>query len=168
MSLQLPAAEIITVPGAITSPSGYFCFIDKESFPVGILIPNSIAKSEHPFTASYKRASSPLLLQAHIQLAESDTLSSPSLSGAKIMFDKASPMAFLLPATGSTKAVIGECPTVVAIPSFPLKSSAITPTLFKGNCNVPTHCCLATLPPTQRSTLFVNQSLQATDSNCKT
>jgi hypothetical protein len=27
---------------------------------------------------------------------------------------------------------------------------------------------LATFPPTQRSTLFVNQSLQATASSCKT
>jgi hypothetical protein len=37
-----------------------------------------------------------------------------------------------------------------------LKSKAITPTLFKGNCNGPAHCCLATFHPTT-STLFVNQ-----------
>ena len=41
----------MTVPGAITSPSGYFCFIDKESFPVGILIPKAMAKSAHASTA---------------------------------------------------------------------------------------------------------------------
>ena len=52
ISLQLAAAEIITVPGAITSPSGYFCFMDKESFPVGTLMPRSIANSEMAFTAS--------------------------------------------------------------------------------------------------------------------
>ncbi|MNE26543.1 hypothetical protein D3C81_1093400 [compost metagenome] len=52
ISVQFPAAEIINVPGAITfSPFGYFCFIDKESFPVGILIPSAIAKSEQALTA---------------------------------------------------------------------------------------------------------------------
>src|SRR5690606_1602939 len=103
----------------MTSPSGYFCFIESESFPVGILIPNSIAKSEHPLTASYKRASSPLFLQGHIQFAENETLFKPPLRGAKTRFDRASPIEFLLPATGSIKAVSGECPIEVAIPSFP-------------------------------------------------
>jgi len=37
---------------------------------------------------------------------------------------------------------------------------------IRCNCISPAHCCLATLPPTQRSTLFVNQSLQATASSC--
>ena len=106
--LQLPAAEIITVPGAITSSFGYFCFIDKESFPVGILIPNSIANSEQPLTASYKRASSPSFLQAHIQFAESETECKLSFNGAQTKFDKASPIAFLEPATGSIKAAIDE------------------------------------------------------------
>src|SRR5690554_417115 len=108
MSLQFPAAEIITVPGAITSSFGYFCFIESESFPVGMLIPSSIAKSEQPFTASYNLASSPLLLQAHIQLAESETLFRPSLSGAKTIFDNDSAIALRLPATGSISAVSGE------------------------------------------------------------
>ena len=120
ISLQFPAAEIITVPGAITSSFGYFCFIDSESFPVGILISNSIAKSEHAFTASYKRASSPSFLQAHIQLADKETLFRLSFKGAKTIFDKASPIAFLLPAFGSISAEIGACPIEVAIPSLPL------------------------------------------------
>src|SRR5690554_3267100 len=107
MSLQFPAAEIITVPGAITSPSGYFCFIDNESLPVGILMPNSIAKSEQPLTAWYNRASSPLLLQGHIQFADKEIPLNPFFIGAKMMLESASPMAFLLPASGSTNAVIG-------------------------------------------------------------
>src|SRR5688572_24041259 len=105
---QFPAAEIITVPGAITSSLGYFCFIESESFPVGILIPNSIAKSEQPFTASYNLASSPSFLQAHIQLAESETDCILSFNGAHTKFDNASPIAVLEPATGSTNAEIGE------------------------------------------------------------
>ena len=165
---QFPAAEIITVPGAITSSFGYFCFMESESFPVGMLIPSSIAKSAHAFTALYKRASSPSFLHAHIQLAESETLFKPSFNGAKTIFDNASPIEFREPAPGFIKAETGECPILVAIPSFPLKSRAMTPTLFNGNCNGPAHCCLATFPPTQRSTLLVSQSLQATASSCKT
>ena len=111
---------MITVPGAMTSSFGYFCFIESESFPVGILIPNSIAKSEHPSTAAYKRASSPSFLQARIQLAESETPCNPFLIGAQIIFDNDSAIAFLLPATGSISAAIGACPIEVAIPSFPL------------------------------------------------
>ena len=108
-SVQWAAAEIITVPGAITSPpSGYFCFIDRESLPVGILIPNSIEKSEAASTASYKRASSPLLRHAHIQLADSDTLCKPSFSGAQTMLVSVSAMALRLPAVGLMSAVRGE------------------------------------------------------------
>src|SRR5690349_19971812 len=98
MSEQLPAADMITVPGAITSPPGYFCFIDSESLPVGMLMPNWMAKSEQASTASYNLASSPSFLQAHIQLAESDTLLSPSLSGAQIILLNDSAMAVRLPA----------------------------------------------------------------------
>ena len=105
---QFAAAEIITVPGAITSSLGYFCFIESESLPVGILIPSSIAKSEQAFTASYKRASSPSFLHAHIQLAESETLFKPSFKGAKTIFDKASPIEFLEPAEGLINAETGE------------------------------------------------------------
>ncbi|MNT29017.1 hypothetical protein D3C72_1647420 [compost metagenome] len=104
---QLPPAEMITVPGAITSPSLYFCFIERESLPVGILIPNSIAKSEQAFTASYNLASSPSFLQAHIQFAESDTLFKPSLSGAQTKLERDSPIAIRLPAAASINAETG-------------------------------------------------------------
>ena len=114
--LQCPAAEMITVPGDKTSPFGYFCFIESESFPVGTLIPRSIANSEIPFTASYKRASSPGFLHGHIQLADKETLFKSSSSGAQIMFVNASVIAFLLPAVGSIRAAIGACPILVAIP----------------------------------------------------
>src|SRR5690606_1761420 len=118
MSVQLPPAEMITVPGAITSPFGYFCFMESESLPVGMLMSRAIAKSEQPFTASYRRASSPSLLHAHIQLADRDTPTRPFLMGAKTRFDKASPMALRDPATGSISAVRGAWPTVVATPSL--------------------------------------------------
>src|SRR5436190_20365477 len=108
MLVQFPAAEIITVPGAITSSFGYFCFIERESFPVGILIPNSIAKSEQALTAWYKRASSPSFLQAHIQFADKETPLIPSLIGAQIMLERASAIAVRLPAPASIKAAIGE------------------------------------------------------------
>ena len=50
-SLHSPAADMITVPGAFTSWSLYFCFMERESFPVGILIPSAIANSEQASTA---------------------------------------------------------------------------------------------------------------------
>ena len=84
------------------------------------------------------------------------------------MFNKASDIANLLPFIGLIKAAAGAWPNVVAIPCFPLKSRATTPKLFNGNCNSPAFCCLATFPVTERSTLLVNQSLQATASSCKT
>ena len=165
ISEQEPILEIITVPGASTSPSEYFCFMDRESFPVGILIPKAIANLEQPETASYKRASSPGLLQGHIQFAESDTLAKPFSSGAQTRLVNASPMAFILPFTGSIKPLTGACPIAVATPFLPLKSKAMTPQLLKGSCNTPTHCCWATRPVTHRSTLLVSQSLHATASN---
>src|SRR5690606_5310000 len=158
-SLQLAAAEIITVPGAITSESLYFCFIERESFPVGILIPRSMAKSETAFTASYRRASSPSLLHGHIQLADKLTLFRLFCSAAHTIVVKASGIAILEPAVASISATNGACPIDVATPSVPEKSSAITPQLFKGSCNCPAVCCFATLPVTQRSTLLVSQSL---------
>src|SRR5690606_4176392 len=127
-----------------------------------------MAKSEQASTALYKRASSPSFLHAHIQLAERETLLRPSFKGAHIILVRASAIEFLLPASGSISALTGEWPMEVAIPSFPAKSKAMTPTLFKGNCNGPAHCCLATRPPTHLSTLLVSQSLHATASNCNT
>src|SRR6218665_590336 len=117
--MQFAPAEIITVPGAITSPSGYFCFIESESLPVGMLIPSSIAKFEQLSTASYKRASSPSFLHGHIQFADNEMPLIPSFNGAQMIFDKASAIAVRLPAAGSISAAIGECPIEVATPSFP-------------------------------------------------
>ena len=168
MLSQWAAAEMMTVPGDNTSPSLYFCFMERESFPVGTLMPKSMANCDKDSTAAYKRASSPSFLQGHIQFADSETDVRPFCKGAQTILVKDSATLFLLPATGSINAEMGECPILVAIPSFPLKSRAITPQLFNGNCNGPAHCCFATRPPTQRSTLLVNQSLQATASNCNT
>src|SRR5690606_31026219 len=85
ISLQLAAAEIMTVPGEMTSSFGYFCFIERESFPVGTLMPKSMENSETAFTASYNRASSPSFLQGHIQFADKDTLFKPSFKGAQMI-----------------------------------------------------------------------------------
>ncbi len=117
---QEPAAEIITVPGAMTFSFGYFWVIERESFPVGILIPNAIAKSETALTALYKRTSSPSFRQGHIQFAESETDCSCSFKGAHIIFVKDSAMALREPASTSIKALKGAWPIEVAIPSVPL------------------------------------------------
>ncbi len=167
-SLTWPAAVMITVPGANTLSSPYFWVIDKESFPVGMLMPRSIAKLLHASTASYRRASSPSFLHGHIQFALSEMLSKPSSSGAHTMLVRASAILITEPAAGSTIATSGAWPSEVAIPFLPLKSSETAPRSFNGSCISPAHCCLAILPVTERSTLLVNQSLHATASNCNT
>ena len=48
-----PIALMITVPGLSTrDPSGYFCVIESESFPVGMLMPSEMASAEAASTAS--------------------------------------------------------------------------------------------------------------------
>jgi hypothetical protein len=74
--------------------SRIFCFIESESFPVGIFTLVD-CKIKQLSTAAYKRASR-LRLQAHIQLADNDIPSKPSLIGAQTMFDSASAIAVLL------------------------------------------------------------------------
>ncbi|MNJ03170.1 hypothetical protein D3C73_1633880 [compost metagenome] len=70
-------------------------------------MPKLIAKSEQALTAEYNLASSPSFLQAHIQLAESETLFKPSFKGAQTMFESDSAMALRLPAAGSISAETG-------------------------------------------------------------
>ena len=83
-------------------------------------MPREMANFETASTASYNLASSPSLLQGHIQLAESEIDFSPFSNGAQTMFESDSAMEFFDPATGSTKAETGEWPMEVATPSFPL------------------------------------------------
>ena len=119
-SLTAADAVIITVPGAYTFSLGYFCTIESESFPVGILIPNSQVKSLTASTASYKRASSPLFFEGHIQLALKETDFSPSSNGAQTKLVNASAIANLLPFLGLMSEATGAWPKAVAIPFSPL------------------------------------------------
>jgi hypothetical protein len=57
-------------------------------------------------------------LQAHIQLAESDNPSNHFLIGAQTIFDNASAMAVLLPATGQSMPQRENVPIEVATPFF--------------------------------------------------
>ncbi|MNR15900.1 hypothetical protein D3C85_1324610 [compost metagenome] len=66
-----------------------------------------MANAEQASTASYKRASSPSFLQAHIQLAESETLFKLSFNGAQTRLERDSAMAILLPAAASINAETG-------------------------------------------------------------
>ena len=108
MSSTSPIAEMITVPGESTFvPSGYFCVMDKESFPVGIFIPSAQAKSLTASTAWYNLAFSPSVLVGHIQLALSEIPRVPCVRGAKTKLVNASAMASRLPAAASIKATVG-------------------------------------------------------------
>ena len=97
----------MTVPGESTLSSPYFCVMESESFPVGILMPKAIAKSEAACTALYRRASSPSLRHGHIQFALSETPANLSLSGANTRLVSASAIAITEPAAGSTIATCG-------------------------------------------------------------
>ena len=88
--------------------------MERESFPVGILIPNSIAKSLAALAASNNRASSPSFLQGHIQLADREMLLIWSGMGAQTRLVSASAMASTDPAAASTIAATGACPMEVA------------------------------------------------------
>ncbi len=103
-----PTALTITVPGEKTFfPSGYFCTIESESFPVGTLIPNSITNSLNALTARYKRASSPLFFAGHIQFALKETDFRLSFKGAHIIFVSASATALTEALRGSIKPTTG-------------------------------------------------------------
>ena len=121
MSLTSPDAVMITVPGDITClPSGYFWVIESESLPVGMLMPRAIANLLAASTAEYRRASSPLFLQGHIQLALREMESMPFSNGAKTMLVNASAIAILEPAAASINAIAGACPRAVAMPRVPV------------------------------------------------
>ena len=77
-------------------------------------------------------------------------------------------MASLLAAAGSTNDAAGCYGQWRWPPFVAQKSMAITPTLLSGNWISPQVCCVANFPVTDRSTLLVNQSLQATASNWST
>ena len=124
-------AEIITVPGDKTFfPSEYFCVIDNESLPVGILIPRLIANSLISFTALYNLVFSPILLAGHIQLALNETFVIPFLIGAQIILLNDFNKENFAPFFSSINETIGENPIDEAIPLFDVKSKAITPKLF--------------------------------------
>ena len=93
--------------------------MERLSFPVGILIPRSHANWLQASTALYRRASSPSFLHGHIQLALKETLFRPSVSGAHMIFVKASATESIDPAAGSIIAACGACPIDVAIPALP-------------------------------------------------
>jgi len=97
----------MTVPGEYTLSAPYFCVMESESLPVGILIPKAMANWLAASTALYRRASSPGFLQGHIQLAERETLSISSFKGAHTRLVKASAMASTEPAAGSARAAWG-------------------------------------------------------------
>ena len=118
MLSQLAVAETITVPGALICLSLYFWLIDSESFPVGTLTPKLIAKLDKDSTASNSLESSPLFLHGHIQFAERETPSIPSLRGAHIILVSASATLFILPALELIRPEIGEWPIEVATPKL--------------------------------------------------
>ena len=105
---------------ALSSPcSSHTVFIDKESLPTGIAIPNAGHNSiPTALTVSYNAASSPGWPQAAIQLA--DSLISPMLAIlAAAIFVIASPTAIRPDAGASINANGARSPIAMASPCTP-------------------------------------------------
>ena len=78
--------------------------MDRESLPVGTFTSMAQQKSLNAFTPAYRRASSPFCERhGHIQLADRETLSRPSASGAHTMLVSDSATESTEPAATSAK-----------------------------------------------------------------
>ena len=122
----------------LASPSSHVVFMDIESFPTGILIPNSGHNSiPIAFTASNKSKSSSLSPDAAIQFAES-LIKLISLIALAAIFVIASLTAILADAAASVIAIGAFSPIAIASPVIELNVLFVTPTLETGTCHGPT------------------------------
>ena len=116
MAVITPDKGLFTSSSLLSSL--HFVFIDKESLPTGIAIPNSIHmldKASTPVLRAKFSSSSP---HAAIQFAESLTRFK-SFTGAEIKFISASAKAILKDAAGLLIARVGFSPIDKTSPSFP-------------------------------------------------
>mmetsp|Transcript_22338 Transcript_22338/g.34127 ORF Transcript_22338/g.34127 Transcript_22338/m.34127 type:complete len:200 (-) Transcript_22338:255-854(-) len=71
-------------------------------------------------------------------------------------------------APASINPLMGCSPHATAVPVVSKCVWAVTATLERGSWRGPTHCCCATNPVTERSTLWTRNRLDPTESNRKT
>jgi hypothetical protein len=103
----------------LAAPSPHTVFIDRESLPTGMAIPNA-GQSSSPtvLTVAYSAASSPGSPQAAIQFAESRTFVNAPMSAARMLVS-ASPTASRPDAGASSTATGVRSPIAIASPWWP-------------------------------------------------
>mmetsp|Transcript_60640 Transcript_60640/g.169446 ORF Transcript_60640/g.169446 Transcript_60640/m.169446 type:complete len:272 (-) Transcript_60640:1610-2425(-) len=134
-------------------------------------MPRSTIKSLSASAASYILGPSPSSFAAHIQFPEAFTESNDGmptqtkLVNASAMARRAMRDKLVL---SPANPLSGCSPTAVAPPVTPKGLCAMTATFAKGVWSGPTHCCCATSPVTDLSTLLVRKRLEPTDTSLST
>ena len=167
MSGQVTYAEMTRLPGAMTVSPAAEAAMDKESLPPSTAMPISTMASLSAVAASYMMAPSAAILAAYIQFTDA-LMSSRHVEAAHTMLVMASPMAMRAIALGLISPLSGCSPMDVAAPVCPEWVWAMTATSATGSCSGPQHCCWATSPVTDLSTLVVKKRLEHTDGSLST
>mmetsp|Transcript_8264 Transcript_8264/g.20505 ORF Transcript_8264/g.20505 Transcript_8264/m.20505 type:complete len:341 (-) Transcript_8264:1714-2736(-) len=154
--------DITTDPGALTTSPAERAAIDSESLPPSMARSMSVMASHSAAHASNMCAPSPGSFAAYIQLPEY-LMSFKPVVLAKTMLVSDSPRDMRAMAWGLTRPLMGCSPMLVAPPVMPKCVCEMTPTSATGICRGPQHCCCATSPVTERSTLVVRNLLEHTE-----
>mmetsp|Transcript_630 Transcript_630/g.2492 ORF Transcript_630/g.2492 Transcript_630/m.2492 type:complete len:357 (+) Transcript_630:2363-3433(+) len=161
-------AVSVSAPGALTvrpAPSGAAML--SESLPPSIATWATHSASARAAHARRILAPSPGSLAAHIQFADSRTCRR-LVTLAKHRFVSISAVARRAIAAGSSAEHCGASPTAVATPSSEKADRASTAQSATASWNGPQHCCRATRPVTERSTLCTRNRLEPTCGKART
>mmetsp|Transcript_28549 Transcript_28549/g.60528 ORF Transcript_28549/g.60528 Transcript_28549/m.60528 type:complete len:328 (-) Transcript_28549:1525-2508(-) len=129
--------------------------------------PKASRESLRASHASYILAPSPGSLAAYIQLPLA-LMSSTFEIFAHMRLVMASATLILAMAAESTSPLMGCSPHATAVPVLPKCVWAVIPTFARGSWSGPTHCCWATRPVTDRSTLWTRKRFDPTERRRRT
>mmetsp|Transcript_15867 Transcript_15867/g.47606 ORF Transcript_15867/g.47606 Transcript_15867/m.47606 type:complete len:314 (+) Transcript_15867:1667-2608(+) len=145
--------------------------MESESLPPSMAMPSSMHMAQMASAASYIFGPSPSSFAAHIQLPEALMDSSEGIAThMRLVMDSAiARRAMALLSSGlPRRPFMGASPRAVTPPVLPIMLWAIMARFASGVCSGPTHCCCATRPVTERSTLFVRKRFEPTDTRRST
>mmetsp|Transcript_20214 Transcript_20214/g.40284 ORF Transcript_20214/g.40284 Transcript_20214/m.40284 type:complete len:268 (+) Transcript_20214:1785-2588(+) len=158
---------MVSSPGAFTTSSPHRAAMLSESLPPSMPHPSARNASRSAVHALYMRAPSPASLAAYIQFPEALTSErDDTLAHMRLVMDSATAMRAM--AAELTSPLMGCSPHATAVPVLVKCEWAVTATLARGICRGPTHCCWATRPLTERSTLCTRNRLDPTETRRRT
>mmetsp|Transcript_48791 Transcript_48791/g.89989 ORF Transcript_48791/g.89989 Transcript_48791/m.89989 type:complete len:304 (-) Transcript_48791:1575-2486(-) len=163
-------------PGLFTvsdlpSDCGTRAAMESESFPPSMHIPSSIIMSLNADATSYIFGPSPGSFAAHIQLPDTfmESMDGIFIHMRFVTASATASLPMMQQLAGSPASPLRGCsPIDVAQPVTLSGLCAKQAKLANGVCNGPTHCCCATRPVTDLSTLLVRKRLEPTDTNLST